>query len=105
MTVVVAATVVSMTFTARLGREVADATRLDTVAGAVALALATGDREMGELVASANGVRITEVQLLGDTVAGFDATVTVADTGGHARARASTQIAPTIPVSRESVLR
>lgn len=105
MMVVVASTVMAMSLTARLGRDVAHASQLDAVAGAVALALATGDREVGVLVAAANGVRIVDVRILGDSVTGFDATVTVADTGGHGRARASTRIAPTIPVSGASVLR
>lgn len=91
MIVVVASTVMSISLTARLGREIVGAARLDAAAGAVALALATGDRNLGGLVASANGVRIVDARILGDVMAGFDATVTVADGTGHGRARASTQ--------------
>lgn len=125
MMVVVASTMISMSFTARLGQEVAEASRLEAVAGAVALALATGNGDVGDLVASANGVRILDTRILGDVMVGFDATVTVADETGHGRARASTQDhgrarastqdhgrveaatpgAPTIPVSGMSVLR
>ncbi|MFM7872338.1 MAG: hypothetical protein ACKPBG_11745 [Actinomycetota bacterium] len=84
---------------------------MQSAADAVALALATGDRELAGVVASSNSVQIVEESLVGDPETGYEATVTVADGDSESRARASTRAdhvvgADTaVPESGQGVLR
>ena len=96
---------VAVVATARLGRVVVTAAQLDGVADAIALALATGDRQLAVDVAEANGVRAPRLQLSGDVWGGFEALVSVSRNGVEAVARASTKVDIAIPESGTSVLR
>jgi|GEM_PF-5545701 len=89
---VVGLAVVAASMSARLGREFIGALRLQSAAEAVALALATGDRELASAVASSNSVQIIDESMVGDPETGFDATVAVADGDSASRARASTRV-------------
>lgn len=89
---IVAVAVVVASMSVRLGREFTEAVRLQSAADAVALALATGDRELASVVASSNSVRIVDESVIGDAETGFEATVTVADGDSESRARASTRV-------------
>lgn len=108
---VVALAVVAASMSARLGREFTEAIRLQSAADAVALALATGDREAALVVARLNGVRIVGESMVGDPDTGFDVTVTVADGDAESRARASTRMEhvlaadSAVPESGRGVLR
>lgn len=108
---VVGLAVVVASMTARLGREFTEALRLRSAAEAVALALATGDRDLASDVASSNSVRIVDESMIGDPETGYEATVTVADGDSESRARASTRAdhvvgADTaVPESGQGVLR
>lgn len=94
MVTIVALTVVTASMSARLGREFIDAARLQSAADAVALALATGDRDLAISVAQLNGVRLVDERTVGDADTGFDVTVTVASGDAESRARASSRADP-----------
>ncbi|MFM8482242.1 MAG: hypothetical protein ACKOBT_02695 [Actinomycetota bacterium] len=108
---IVAVAVVVASMSALLGREFTEAVRLQSAADAVALALATGDRELAGVVASSNSVQIVEESLVGDPEMGFEAMVTVAAGDSESRARASTRLDhvagadAAVPESGQGVLR
>lgn len=88
---VVGLAVLAASMSARLGREFIHVLRLQSAADAVALALATGDRDLAIAVARSNSVHLVDESMVGDPETGFDATVTVADGHSESRARASTR--------------
>lgn len=108
---VVGLAVVAASMSARLGREFIGALRLQSAADAVALALATGDRDLAIAVARSNSVQLVDESMVGDSETGFDVTVTVADGDSESRARASTRADQTVvadsavPESGHGVLR
>ncbi len=96
MMAVVALSLLASSVTARVGGVHRHMMRVDNAVDAVALALATGDRDLAQFVATRNRVRMVEVQMTGTVETGFDVVVAVAaiEVPGHhyvARARASTQ--------------
>lgn len=99
MAAVLVTTVMAISVTARLGGELIGKARAEAIAEAVALASTTEGREGGELVAAENEARIVEFEIHGDSMTGFDATVTVENQGRRARARASTRLEEDQPMT------
>jgi len=77
MMVVVAVSLGVSSLTARVGRGHIENFHLDIAADAVALAMATGDRDLGLVVAEHNQVRIVDWEISGNAASGFEASVTI----------------------------
>jgi len=77
MMAVVALALGATSVTAQIGRTFLERARVEAVADAVALAMASGDENLGLAVADSNQVRITDLEISGEPDLGFDALVTV----------------------------
>jgi hypothetical protein len=77
MMAVVALALGASSVTARIGRTLLEQARVDAVADAVALAMASGDESLGRAVAISNQVLIIDLEISGESGLGFEALVTV----------------------------